>query len=56
MPDAVFDLGGVLADADEIRRTMREAFPDAAARLAQLDAHLDTVIMLVGHIAEEATR
>lgn len=50
------DLEAIVAALDDVKTAMHEQFPDAAARLAQLDSHLATVVMVVEHIHEEAAR
>ena len=41
---------------ERIRNAMHDQFPDAVARLEQLDSHMATVAMVVDHIHEEADR
>jgi hypothetical protein len=39
-----------------VKQSMHDQFPDARARLEQLDAHMATVAMVVDHIHDEAER
>ena len=41
---------------DQMREALRQRFPGAAARLEQLDSHLATVKMVIGHIFGEAVK
>lgn len=45
-----------LAALEQVKVGMHETFPAATDRLAQLDAHLATVAMVVEHIDDEAAR
>lgn len=46
----------MLAALDEVKAAVHEKFPNATARLAQLNSHLATSRMVVEHIHEEAAR
>lgn len=50
------DLEEILTFFNDVRTAMHDRFPEARARLEQLDSHLATVAMVVEHIHEEAAR
>jgi hypothetical protein len=41
---------------NDIAAGMRDAFPAATDRLAQLDSHIATAVMVVEHIVDESAR
>lgn len=47
------DFGSTL---DELKTAVHQQHQGQAARLEQFDAHLDTVRMIIDHLADEAVR